>query len=59
MIKCRKPALEFDLLRWRQLHLVVVEAVPKLGNEHKAFIRRETCDLVTGEHRYRLPELTA
>jgi hypothetical protein len=38
---------------------VVVEAVPKLGDEHKAFIRRETGDLVMGEHRYRLPEPTA
>ena len=57
MIKCREPALELDLLCRRQLHLMVIEAVPKLGNEHKAFIRRETGDLVMGEQPLsRLPD---
>jgi hypothetical protein len=36
---------------------MVIEAVPKLDNEHKPFIRRETGDLVMGEqHLSRLPD---
>jgi hypothetical protein len=57
VIERRQAVLEFGLLCGSQLHLVVVEAVPKLGDQCKPFIRGQTRDFVMSElHRCRLLE---
>jgi hypothetical protein len=57
LIERCQAALKLGLLDGRQLHLVVVQAVPKLRDERKPFIRREAGDFVTRElHRSSLPE---
>jgi hypothetical protein len=57
LIERCQAALKLSLLDGRQLHLVVLQAVPKLRDERKPFIRREAGDFVTGElHRSSLHE---
>ena len=51
---------KLGLLGRRQLHLVVVRAVPKLRDQCKPFIRRQAGDFVMSElHWFRLAEPTA
>jgi hypothetical protein len=57
LIERCQAALKLALLDGRQLHLVVLQAVPKLCDERKPFIGREAGDFVTRElHRSSLPE---
>ena len=51
--------LKLGLLARRQLHLVVIQAVPKLGDQCKPFVGGQSADFVMSElHWFRLAETT-
>jgi len=49
VIECCEAKLKLGLLGQRQLHLVVIQAVPKLRDQCKPFVRGQPGDFVTSE----------
>ena len=57
MIDRCEATLKLCLLGRRQLHLVVIQAVPKLRDQCKPFVRGQPSDFVMSElHWFRLAE---
>jgi hypothetical protein len=48
VIERRQAPLQFGLLRRGQRHVIIVQAFPKLSDEHQTFIRRKASDFVAG-----------
>ena len=60
MIERCEATLKLDLLGRRQLHLMVIQAFPKLRDQCKPFIRGQVGDFVMSElHWFKLAEPTA
>jgi hypothetical protein len=45
MIERRQTTVQFGFLCRRQLHLMIVETIPKLRDDRKPFVRRQAREL--------------